>query len=71
MTNLSVACGVVGATITNYWIEKDFNIAMIGNGAIAGAVAITAPSGYVEPWAAVPRVRRRIQTRAFSPVCSR
>ena len=54
VTNLSVACGIVGATITNYWIEKDFNIAMIGNGAIAGAVAITAPSGYVEPWAAVP-----------------
>jgi Amt family ammonium transporter len=54
VTNLSVACGVLGATITNYFTEKDFNIAMIGNGAIAGAVAITAPSGYVEPWAAVP-----------------
>ncbi|MBJ7457836.1 MAG: ammonium transporter [Thermoleophilaceae bacterium] len=54
VTNLSVACGVIGATITNYIIEKDYNIAMIGNGAIAGAVAITAPSGYVEPWAAVP-----------------
>jgi ammonium transporter, Amt family len=26
---------------------------MIGNGAIAALVAITAPSGYVEPWAAV------------------
>jgi Amt family ammonium transporter len=54
VTNLSVACGVAGATITNYIIEKDFNIAMIGNGAIAGAVAITAPSGYISPWAAVP-----------------
>ncbi len=28
------------------------DIGMAGNGAIAGLVAITAPSGYVEPWAA-------------------
>ncbi|MGH2905165.1 MAG: ammonium transporter [Solirubrobacterales bacterium] len=54
VTNMSVACGVLGATAVNYLIDKDFNIAMIGNGAIAGAVAITAPSGYVEPWAAIP-----------------
>ncbi len=54
VTNISVACGVLGATIVNYIGEKDFNIAMIGNGAIAGAVAITAPSGYISPWAAVP-----------------
>jgi Amt family ammonium transporter len=54
VTNMSVACGVIGAAITNYMFEKNFDIAMIGNGAIAGAVAITAPSGYVEPWAAVP-----------------
>lgn len=54
VTNLSVACGVLGAIAVNYWIEKDFNIAMIGNGAIAGAVAVTAPSGYMEPWGAIP-----------------
>lgn len=54
VTNMSVACGVIGAAITNYAFEKNWDIAMIGNGAIAGAVAITAPSGYVEPWAAVP-----------------
>lgn len=54
VTNISVACGVLGATIVNYLGERDFNIAMIGNGAIAGAVAITAPSGYISPWAAVP-----------------
>jgi Amt family ammonium transporter len=54
VTNLSVACGVIGATAVNWLIERDFNIAMIGNGAIAGAVAVTAPSGYMEPWAAIP-----------------
>ena len=30
---------------------RTIDIGMIGNGAIAGLVAITAPSGYVEPWA--------------------
>jgi Amt family ammonium transporter len=54
VTNLSVACGVIGATIVNWITERDFNIAMIGNGAIAGAVAVTAPSGYMEPWGAIP-----------------
>ncbi len=29
------------------------DVGMIGNGAIAALVAITAPSGYVEPWAAI------------------
>jgi Amt family ammonium transporter len=32
--------------------QKTLDIGMIGNGAIAGLVAITAPSGYVEFWAA-------------------
>lgn len=54
VTNLSVASGVLGALIVNYLVVRDFNIAMIGNGAIAGAVAITAPSGYIAPWAAIP-----------------
>jgi Amt family ammonium transporter len=54
VTNLSVACGIFGAMITNWFVEKDFNIAMIGNGAIAGAVAVTAPSGYMSPWGAIP-----------------
>lgn len=54
VTNMSVACGVLGAALTNWFHERNFDIAMIGNGAIAGAVAVTAPSGYVEPWAAVP-----------------
>ena len=54
MSNRSGAWGVSGATVVNWLIERAFNIAMIGNGAMAGAVAITAASGYVEPWAAVP-----------------
>jgi Amt family ammonium transporter len=35
------------------WIKvRKIDIGMAGNGAIAGLVAITAPSGYVELWAA-------------------
>ena len=35
-----------------YTKVKKIDIGMAGNGAIAGLVAITAPSGYVELWAA-------------------
>ena len=34
-------------------VTKTIDIGMAGNGAIAALVAITAPSGYVAPWAAV------------------
>ena len=34
------------------WKTKSIDIGMAGNGAIAALVAITAPSGYVELWAA-------------------
>lgn len=54
VTNMSVACGVMGAALLNWIYERNFDIAMIANGAIAGAVSITAPSGYVQVWAAVP-----------------
>ncbi|MBJ7348072.1 MAG: ammonium transporter, partial [Thermoleophilaceae bacterium] len=54
VTHMSVVGGILGATIVNWIHERNFDIAMIGNGAIAGAVAITSPSGYVQPWAAVP-----------------
>ena len=33
-------------------MQKTIDIGMVGNGAIAALVAITAPSGYVEIWAA-------------------
>src|SRR5436190_8319643 len=35
-----------------YWKTKKFDIGLAGNDAIAALVAITAPSGYVELWAA-------------------
>ncbi len=52
VTNLAAAAGVVGAAITIYLFSKKFDVGMCGNGAIAALVAITAPSGYVEFWAA-------------------
>src|SRR4051794_8536052 len=53
VTNLAAACGVLGALATSYFKQKTLDIGMAGNGAIGALVAITAPSGYVEPWAAV------------------
>ena len=52
VTNLAAAAGVLAAAGTIYWIQKKIDIGMAGNGAIAALVAITAPSGYVEYWAA-------------------
>src|SRR5215204_1080516 len=52
VTNLAAAAGVVGAIVTIYVLQRSIDIGMAGNGAIAGLVAITAPSGYVEFWAA-------------------
>src|SRR3954462_10309937 len=52
VTNLAAAAGVIFASLTIYTILKKLGIGMAGNGAIAALVAITAPSGYVEYWAA-------------------
>jgi Amt family ammonium transporter len=52
VTNLAAAAGVIAAAATIYAIQKKIDIGMAGNGAIAALVAITAPSGYVEYWAA-------------------
>src|SRR4051795_12140128 len=52
VTNLAAAAGVLAATATIYFLQKKIDIGMAGNGAIAALVAITAPSGYVEYWAA-------------------
>ncbi|HEX2016026.1 MAG TPA: ammonium transporter, partial [Solirubrobacteraceae bacterium] len=52
ITNLAGAAGVLGAVSTAYLSTKKIDIGMAGNGAIAALVAITAPSGYVEIWAA-------------------
>jgi Amt family ammonium transporter len=52
VTQLAASAGVIGAAITSRITQKTLDIGMIGNGAIAALVAITAPSGYVENWAA-------------------
>ena len=52
VTNLAAAAGVIGAMATIYALTRTVDIGMTGNGAIAALVAITAPSGYVEFWAA-------------------
>jgi ammonium transporter, Amt family len=52
VTNLGAAGGVIGALLMTRLMQKTLDVGMIGNGAIAGLVAITAPSGYVEFWAA-------------------
>jgi Amt family ammonium transporter len=52
VTNLAAAAGVISAVGMMYFKTKRIDIGMAGNGAIAALVAITAPSGYVELWAA-------------------
>src|ERR1700742_4985575 len=52
VTNLAAAAGVIAAVSVMYFKTKKIDIGMAGNGAIAPLVAITAPSGYVELWAA-------------------
>jgi Amt family ammonium transporter len=52
VTNLAAAAGVMAALGVMYRRTKTYDVGMAGNGAIAGLVAITAPSGYVEFWAA-------------------
>ncbi len=52
VTNLAAGAGVIAALSVMYMRTKTYDVGMAGNGAIAGLVAITAPSGYVEFWAA-------------------
>jgi Amt family ammonium transporter len=51
-TQLAAAAGVIGAVLVCYLKTKSLDVGMAGNGAIAGLVGITAPSGFVEYWAA-------------------
>jgi Amt family ammonium transporter len=53
VTQLAACAGVLSGIFTAYFKTKKIDIGMAGNGAIAALVAITAPSGYVQPWAAV------------------
>jgi Amt family ammonium transporter len=52
VTMLAAGAGVLGAIATAHWKTGVVDIGMAGNGAIGALVAITAPSGYVEPWTA-------------------
>jgi Amt family ammonium transporter len=52
VTNLAAAAGVLAALGVMWMRTRTYDVGMAGNGAIAALVAITAPSGYVEFWAA-------------------
>jgi len=47
-TQLAAAAGALAAMATIYARTKSLDVGMAGNGAIAGLVGITAPSGYIE-----------------------
>ena len=51
-TQLAASAGAIVALGVIWLKTKSIDVGMAGNGAIAGLVAITAPSGYVEFWAA-------------------
>jgi ammonium transporter, Amt family len=51
-TQLAAAAGVIGASLAIWLKSRTLDVGMAGNGAIAGLVGITAPSGFVEFWAA-------------------
>ena len=53
VTLLATGAGVLASMLTGWLKTKTIDIGMAGNGAIGALVAITAPSGYVAPWAAV------------------
>ena len=54
VTLMGCAGGVLGAFVMTLLTQRTIDIGMVANGAIAGLVAITAPSGYVEIWAGPP-----------------
>jgi Amt family ammonium transporter len=52
VTLLGAGGGVIGAFLATLVRQRTIDIGMVANGMIAGLVAITAPSGYVEAWTA-------------------
>lgn len=53
VTLLATGAGVLASIAVGWLKTRTIDIGMAGNGAIGALVAITAPSGYVAPWAAV------------------
>jgi len=53
-TNVACVCGILGAMLTSWFVQKKPDLTMILNGALAGLVAITAPADVVSvPSAAI------------------
>jgi len=52
-TYLAAGAGVLGATAASLWLFRTLDVSQMGNGAIAGLVAITAPCAFVDAWAAL------------------
>jgi Amt family ammonium transporter len=52
VTMLGAGGGILGSYLATVVLQRTVDIGMVCNGLIAGLVAITAPSGYVENWAA-------------------
>src|ERR671916_3276185 len=52
-TNLAAGAGVLGAMAMSYAYKRNLDVGMMGNGAIAALVAITAACAFVAPWAAI------------------
>jgi ammonium transporter, Amt family len=53
VTLLAAGAGTIGALIVSWLKTRTIDIGMAGNGMIGALVAVTAPSGYVAPWAGV------------------
>ena len=52
-TNLAAGAGVLGAMAMSYLYKRTLDVGMMGNGAIAALVAITAACAFVDPWASI------------------
>ena len=52
VTLLGAVGGVLGALVTTWRRLGSLDVSMLANGMIAGLVAVTAPSGYIEAWPA-------------------
>lgn len=52
-TNLAAAAGVLGALVASLAVFRTADVSQVGNGALAGLVAITAPCAFVDAWAAL------------------
>ena len=52
-TNLAAAAGAIAAMVTIWVFGGKPDLGMTMNGCLAGLVAVTAPSAYIAPWAAL------------------